>query len=352
MKSIIIICTILISILIISSCCEKSTGPDDEKHHIGWIVGSPDSNYGTILKTTNSGQTWIRQGDTLTVPNIDLNAVRAVDSLTAWIVGGSAGGWATILKTTDGGQNWQRIGNRGDIPDTELLGLYVCNEYEIWAVGAANTILYTDDGGTNWVSKADTSFFPYALSSVVAHGENVWVCGNDPALGGTIMHSTDTGDTWQLILECPFLENRGMIELSAPTDSCVWVVGHGRTILHTTNAGLNWTIQDAEVNPAWDANGVTAISETVAWVAEDTGVIKKTVDGGVIWKQQNNIPDASHGYYLYRISPMDEKTAWIVGPSYYDGIILYTVDGGETWTRQNYSPAVLLGDVSFVGSYH
>ncbi len=352
MKSIIIICTILISVLFISSCCEKSTGPDDDKHHIGWIVGNPDNEYGTIFKTTDSGQTWVRQGDTLTVPNIILHAVRAVDYLTAWIVGEAADGWATILKTTDGGQNWQRIGNRGDIPDTELLGLYVCNEYEVWAVGGSNTILYTDDGGTNWVSKADTSFFPYSLSSVVAHDQNVWICGNEMNEGGTIIHSTDGGTSWQHMAEGSFLKARGMIELSAPTDSCVWVVGHGRTILHTTDAGQSWTIQAAEVIPCWDANGVTAINENVAWVVEDTGGIYHTTDGGVIWEQQTNIPDASHGYYLYRISPMDEKTAWIVGPSYFDGIILYTVDGGETWTRQNYSPAVLLGDVSFVGSYH
>ena len=264
MKKIIIISSILLSILFISSCCEKSTGPDEDKHHIGWIIGDPDNGYGTILKTMNSGQTWVRQGDTLTVPNIDLNAVRAVDSLTAWIVGGSAGGWATILKTTDGGQNWQRLGSKDGLPDTGLMGLCVCNEYEIWAVGVANTILYTDDGGTNWVSKADTSFFPYNLSSVVAHGQNVWICGNGMPEGGTIIHSTDGGTSWQIMAESSFLKARGMIELSAPTDSCVWVVGHGRTILHTTNAGSNWTIQAAEVNPCWDANGVTAISEDIA----------------------------------------------------------------------------------------
>jgi len=347
-----LISLILLSILIISSCCEKSTGPDEDKHHIGWIVGDPDSGYGAIFKTTNSGQTWVRQGDSLTVPNITLNAVRAIDSLTAWVVGEAADGYATILKTTNGGQNWQRLSSKDGLPDTGLMGLCVYNDFEIWAVGGANTIIYSNNGGTNWVSKADTSFLPFGLCSVVAHGEDVWVCGNDDQLGGTIMHSSDTGDTWRRILEGPFLEDRGMIELSAPTDSCIWVVGHGRTILHSTNAGQNWTIQAAEVFAAWDANGVTAISEDIAWVAEDTGGIYHTTNGGVTWEQQTNTPLGTTGYYLYRISPINEKIAWIVGPSYFDGIILYTVDGGETWTSQNYSPAVLLGDVSFVGSYH
>ena len=143
-----------------------------------------------------------------------------------------------------------------------------------------------------------------------------------------------------------------MIELSAPTDSCVWVVGHGRTILHSTDAGVSWTIQAAEVIATWDANGVTAISENIAWVAEDTGGIYYTTDGGVTWEHQTNIPLETTGYYLYRISPINKDIAWIVGPSYCDGIILHTVDGGTIWTKQTYNPAVRLGDVSFADSFH
>ncbi|MCD6329641.1 MAG: hypothetical protein J7M10_04695 [Candidatus Cloacimonetes bacterium] len=351
-----VIAVILFSLIlfIISTCCEKSTSPSNEKYHIGWVVGDSDNGYGTILKTANSGQTWVRQGDTLTVPNINLNAVRAVDSLTAWVVGGSADGWATILKTTNGGQNWQRIGNRGDIPDTELLGLYVCNEYEIWAVGAANTILYTDDGGTNWVSKADTSFLSYNLSSIAVVDDKIWVCGNEDHLGGTIIHSSDYGDTWVHQAQGEFLSERGMIEISAASDSCLWAVGHGRTILHTSNGGGNWEVQKTDISPEWDANGVCAISEDIAWVVEDVGQIFYTINGGENWELQDP-PGSSGGYLLYRISPLNKNEAWVVGP--YGGkidlgMVLHTVDGGQTWTIQDYGYNLLLGDVSFVGSYH
>jgi len=58
---------------------------------------------------------------------------------------------------------------------------------------------------------------------------------------------------------------------------------------------------------------------------------------------------------LYRISPLNKNEAWVVGPyggKIELGMILHTVDGGQTWTIQDYGYNSLLGDVSFVGSYH
>ncbi|MBN2016540.1 MAG: hypothetical protein JW794_00145 [Candidatus Cloacimonetes bacterium] len=354
-KIVLVIFSITITLIIISTCCEKSTSPSNDTKYVGWIVGTPGigTKYGLIWKTTDSGENWLRQGDSLTVPLTELNAVKAVDSLTAWVVGGVSDGYATILNTVDGGNNWQRIGSRGALDNVELLGLHVVDNNTIWVVGAHGAVIMTDDGGDTWTSKADTSFSYYDITSLEIFDQHIWACGNGTGnQGGVIIHSIDGGDSWVKEAQSSFLDARGMIDISAPSDSCVWVVGHGRTILHTNNSGQDWEIQHALINPTWDANGITAISEKIAWTAEDTGIIRNTTDGGLIWTEQKNKPGNAAGFYLYRVSPVTKDIVWIIGTGIGDGVILYTTNGGEQWTEQDYSPDEMLNDVSFVGSNH
>jgi len=68
-------------------------------------VGDPADGYGTILHTTDGGDTWERQGTAAEIPNVALGGVSAVDSNTAWIVGGNVSG-GVIFYTTDGGNTW------------------------------------------------------------------------------------------------------------------------------------------------------------------------------------------------------------------------------------------------------
>lgn len=78
----------------------------------GWIVGGA----GTILKTTDGGDTWIYK---LSSTSYDLNSVHFIDIYTGWAVGRSG----TILKTTNGGEDWfaQISGTVQDLEDVFLL---------------------------------------------------------------------------------------------------------------------------------------------------------------------------------------------------------------------------------------
>jgi len=101
--------SIIISFLVVN-CSKDTTGPDDGLKKIGWVIGDPAVGYGSIFYT-NDGENWVRQGDSLSIPDVSLSAVKAVDSLHAWIVGPQSDGYATILKTSNGGSNWERIEN-------------------------------------------------------------------------------------------------------------------------------------------------------------------------------------------------------------------------------------------------
>src|SRR4051794_13841927 len=103
----------------------------------GFAVGAR----GTILKTTDGGNTWeILAGGT----EDDLYGASFVDSTTGTVVGN----FGAILRTTDAGSHWtiQRDG-MSDV----LFGIFFTDANNGTAVGSDGLILSTTNGGTNWI---------------------------------------------------------------------------------------------------------------------------------------------------------------------------------------------------------
>ncbi len=331
------------------SCSEDTTWFDAGYHEqIGWAVGLPSEGYGTIIYTRDGGETWARQGDALSIPNISLNSVRAIDSLNAWVVGESSDGYGTILKTTDGGNTWVRQGEARGIPDAGLGCISVLDENNAWVVGQYNTILFTSDGGNSWISKADPAYNSIDLSGVFAVDENnIWICGH-----GIILHSTDGGNSWISECDTSLLYQHGLISISAANQNYAWTIGSGATVLGTSDSGVTWEEKSPIPGQYIDGNGVCVLNENRIWIVMDYGNIYLTEDNGQSWTQQESNAD---GYYMLRVCAIDENKAWISGCSMYppnNGIILCTTDGGQTWNEQDYGLDSGLWDISFVNSYH
>ena len=87
----------------------------------GWAVGV----YGTIIRTTDGGKTWIRQ---ISGNNYWLNGVSFTDINNGTVVGEVG----TILRTTDGGENW--ISQTSGINDW-FEGVYFYDSNNGWIVG-------------------------------------------------------------------------------------------------------------------------------------------------------------------------------------------------------------------------
>ena len=68
----------------------------------GWAVGT----FGTVMKTTDSGETWRMQSTDTRAP---IRSVHFLDSNTGWAVGAQG----VVLFTKDGGQTWDQ-GPRGE----------------------------------------------------------------------------------------------------------------------------------------------------------------------------------------------------------------------------------------------
>lgn len=354
LKKYVVVLTVLAFALFVASCGSDTTGPSEPGLWFGWAVGAPSNSYGFIIATGDGGINWNRQGSSSDIPNVQLECVRALDSLTAWAVGDVANGYGTILKTLDGGANWIRQGSASEIPAKGLNGISLIDGNTAFVVGMDNTILYTSNGGGNWVSMSDPAYDGFDYDCVYAVNHSViWVVGGTE-YDGIILRSPDGGNTWESQGDSLLLDGYPLICVSAIDASNAWLVGHGYTVASTSNGGSNWELRVPEGllrSPfSDDANGVCALQQNWVLVTMDYGKAYLTEDVGQTWTEQS-IPCSD---FLLGTCALDTRYAWMAGlnASSGAGSIVSTANGGSNWSFQGISGCLGLRDVSFVYAHH
>jgi photosystem II stability/assembly factor-like uncharacterized protein len=174
----------------------------------GWVGGSK----GTILRTTNGGQTWERKAPPGTEA-LDFRDVHAFDASTALAMsaGEAEKGAARIYRTTDGGQTWQLVFQ------TTRKGVFL-DGLDFWdathglcfgdPLDGKFYVLTTHDGGKTW-QEIPRDAFPSVLpgeAAFAASGTSVVVLKNTKRAwmgtgGGTVarvFRTEDRGRTWQV----------------------------------------------------------------------------------------------------------------------------------------------------------
>jgi photosystem II stability/assembly factor-like uncharacterized protein len=136
MKQTLMKTAIVILIALMTGCGEDN----DTTKYTGWAIGANVEGYGTIIHTEDSGKTWVRQGDASSIPDVFIEDVSAVDAQHAWVVGdgapeGNSTSFGTILYSEDGGKNWVRQGSASTIPDTSFVGVSAVSREMAWTVG-------------------------------------------------------------------------------------------------------------------------------------------------------------------------------------------------------------------------
>ena len=249
-----------------------------------------------------------------------------------------------------------------------LYSVQYINENLVWVSGTTGTLLKSIDGGDTWELKMLQERM-YVKDIFFIDEENGWICGESEDLGSSYIWGTNNGGlTWEI----QYTQNQG-----GPFESIVfanknigWAAGSFTNILHTTNGGQDWNIQDSSLlnilsiflidsshlwattsftySPTLKSSdgGINWIPDsTIMWAYDvhflDTLVgwaagwssISKTTNGGLDWEKQ---------YYLLQeelvdIFMLNEDYGWVVSNS---GLILGTTNGGEDWIEQN-NPAIL-----------
>lgn len=331
---------------------DDSATPEGAKSAIGWAVGLNSAGYGTVLHTTNGGQTWERQGTPEEIPDGPLTGAAAVDDREAWVAGHDGVGSGVLLHTRDGGQHWYAEGDAVDLSGNSLISVSAVDIYTAWAVGNNGLILHTTDGGERWVRQGEGRVPPVNLDGVyAADASHAWAVGENEAGQdyGTILRTTDGGETW---LKVPYSITHNshpsavyLITVHGANASEVWAVGRDQIIhVSVTAGGIRATDQTPAVGD-YDINGVFAVNRKIVWAVADGGVIWRSVNGGKAWRKRS--PQGAG--YAFRVSALDKKHAWATTGDYSGhGHILYTADGGRNWMSQQLPADPQMWGISFV----
>src|SRR6266849_1766785 len=169
-----------------------------------------------------------------------------------------------------------------------------------------------------------------SLSAVTVLDGNTLVAVGDV---GTIIRSTDSGQTWTIQLSGT-VDLRGVSFSDAQAGSAV---GNSVTILISIDAGQSWTLSSSGTNA--DLKSVCFVGQTGTAVGR-SGTILGTIDGGASWTPQSS----GTSFDLYGVHCISESLVIAVGEH---GTILRTYDGGGTWREQSSGMDVTLSAVAF-----
>lgn len=291
----------------------------------GWAIGGNTiGSAGPYFFTTDGGKNWYLD------PNFWDNwgtDIAFVNQYTGFIAGGNG----TLLKTIDSGQSWMPI----QTPATQnLIKLFFVDENNGWAsLGqySEGSILHTIDGGDTWVLKSVFYGCYDNISNIFFINENFgWVAGcaynteNDYV---AIKKTTNGGESWGTLDSLNNLSNFYMgIYFSDSSNG--WIVGSYNSnylIRNTVDGGAIWTEQEIETIPEIQdpsqVNCVYFADDTTGWIGtsgNDGGAVYFTNNGGQNWQFQQEFPQA-----VYDIRMLSRDTGWAVGGDF----IYHTTNG-------------------------
>jgi len=368
-----IACVALAALAVLSTASAGVNNPQS-----GWYSGNPllgpnalrdlacsgstcyaSGDFGTLLKSTDSGATWqgIVTGLTLDLPRVELAggspdhvvvgggcALRRSDNggntfsrlpftardqgcaapLTAFSFPTAAIGYVLLnggrfLATADGGRSFSR---RTTLP-ANANDLLCTGPRKCFTAGAGN-IQRTDDGGVSWTQVSTSS---NTLDRLVAAGPNTLY-----AVGqyNTVAKSIDGGSTWETTL-LSGVPPRELTGISCGDElHCLMTTRDNVTLpgplYRTVDGGVTATAVTPSTDPVF-AVAFPSSSRVIA--AGDAGSAEVSNDAGAAWISVGSRTAGSFGV----LTATSANVAYSGGGQ---GALVRTKDGGQTWT--NVSP--------------
>jgi len=222
-----------------------------------------------------------------------------------------------ILLTEDGGASWVWVDPELK-PD--LKSVFFIDDNTGW-IGGNGGLLKSVDAGNSW-SNFDLGFSLGIEDIFFIDSQNGWTVNNALFPAQKIMKTEDGGETWQFQPFPDGLPNATRLYSIFFIDSQTgWATGSGGAIIHTSDGGTSWNIQDSgTTNPLED---IFFIDELTGWAAGNNRLLK-TTDGGTTWTEQNFGISGN----FESIHFLNANEGWVTGSK-----LMQTSDGGETWVE-------------------
>jgi photosystem II stability/assembly factor-like uncharacterized protein len=247
-----------------------------------WEEGGGDiGDYGAILfSTSDGGKTW-RGVKVLSDVIGGMSKVSAVDASTFFGAGcvSQVQYYSDVLGTVDGGASWQVLRNMSGHTAATLYDVDFVSASKGWVCGYSGNsgrgvILSSNDGGASW-KKQPTPACGLIMGISFVDTRHGWACAPQ-----SVLRTTDAGATWTktTVLSDPDIGFQAIYFLDARHG---WAVGNEGTIMATTDGGDTWTAQSTGTKG--DMMAVSFTSAKVGWVVSDRSAAFKTTDGGATW---------------------------------------------------------------------
>ena len=251
-----------------------------------------------------------------------MNSIYFTDTNTGYTVG-TAG---TILKTSDGGQTWITYSSG---PYNFLSSVFFTDANNGYVAGSNNMgslIIKTDNAGTTWSPSFSGSVA--WLNSIYFPDVNT---GYAVGVAGDIVKTTNAGSTWTTLTSGTTAELFSVFFLNVNTGYAVGYNGNNGkgTIIKTTNGGITWdTLSSGRTVPL---KSVLFTDSNTGYVVGDVGTILKTINAGTTWTlDTNGIGHMNMFDYFNSIYFTDSNTGYITDGS--KNFIFKTTNAGGTWT--------------------
>ncbi len=265
---------------------------------------------GTVLKSTNTGQTW----SALTSPDAgNINKIFFPPT------GNATTGWAAsvsgLYKSTNGGTNWVQ-----QVSATVFADLLFPDLNTGIGLTSNNTLRRTTNGGTNFTTINFTSASAvHGIAICIGNSSTYFVLGlenvNDTSF---VFKSTNAGVNWTEAAQFP-LDYFAMTFVNASTGI---ICGDAGIMKRTTNGGTNWTtINTGTTN---DLQGIKFVTSTKVYAVGSAGTILKSTDAGLTWVAQvSGTTAALRGFDMFS----SDDNGIVAGAT---GTMRRTTNGGVT----------------------
>jgi photosystem II stability/assembly factor-like uncharacterized protein len=272
--------------------------------------------------------------------NITLRYLFFVDSLTGW----AAGEAGTIIRTTDGGNSW---GVQNSTVQTFIMDIFFVDENLGWALTLKDVspfnsvILKTTNGGDDWHAEnfpdssklIRTIFFFDSLSGFVG--------------GSYIAYTSDGGHNWvEADIDSNMVSGYPVYKFNFLNRQFGYACGgffdQAGVIWRTTNSGLNWTAQGVSADEVFDIfifDSLNAI--TLSGDPEGLYPIAKitTTNSGEIWSNE----DLPYFGLSFAIDFRTYNEGWSASGYKF----LLTTNHGVSWNEFETPDSVVVYDLQF-----
>ncbi len=299
-----------------------------------WVVAK-DTARSNVYYSPDFGSTWFERPIIRYDLYVPLFDVDFIDAYTGWAVGYEG----YIYQTYDGGQNWtlQAYGVSKFITRVKFL-----NEMVGWAACGDAIYARTSSGGNpppnGWMSgvaiMAMTELYGVApidsLTAFVAAGDAVNRGGQ-----GYLAFTSDGGNNWTVLMQDTVFDYFDVYFADAQKG---WLVGGLDTepytpkLYKTTNGGMAWN-EISLPEGVHTLRAITFVDQNEGWAVGEIGTIIHTTDGGETWEVQNS----GISTVLFDVEFRDNMRGVAVGDS---NVVLITTDGGNTWRRLDPQAAI------------